>query len=127
MNRMPTRSFAISLASIALIGPLAVHAFLPVIPAIKADLALPDAIAQLTFSIALFAMAFSTLAYGTLSDRYGRRSVLLSGLFLFAAGSVTCLFTISVTSLFLGRILQAFGACCGLTLVLAHARDSYWP
>jgi DHA1 family bicyclomycin/chloramphenicol resistance-like MFS transporter len=127
MTRVTTRSFAISLASIALIGPLAVHAFLPVIPAIKADLALPDGIAQLTFSIALFAMAFSTLAYGTLSDRYGRRPVLLSGLFLFAAGSLTCLFTVSVTWLLLGRILQAMGAGCGMTLVRAIARDAYGP
>jgi DHA1 family bicyclomycin/chloramphenicol resistance-like MFS transporter len=127
MNRAPTRSFAISLASIALIGPLAVHAFLPVIPAIKADLALPDAIAQLTFSIALFAMAFSTVVYGSLSDRYGRRSVLLSGLFLFAAGSLICLFTVSVTWLLLGRILQAIGAGCGMTLVRAIARDAYGP
>ena len=44
--------------------------------------------AQLTFSIALFGMAFATLFYGSLSDRYGRRPVLLSGLALFLFGSV---------------------------------------
>ena len=64
----------------ALITPLAVHLFFPVIPAVKAALGLSDAEAQLTFSIALFAMAFATLVYGSLSDRYGRRPVLLSGL-----------------------------------------------
>ena len=127
MNRLPAKSFAVSLASIALIGPLAVHAFLPVIPAIKSDLALPDAVAQMTFSIALFAMAFSTLGYGSLSDRYGRRPVLLSGLILFAGGSVICLFAGSVAWLLLGRILQALGAGCGMTLVRAIARDAYGP
>ena len=54
----------------------------------KAALGLTDAHAQLTFSISLFGMAFATLFYGSLSDRYGRRPVLLSGLALFLIGSV---------------------------------------
>ena len=78
----------ISLGLTALITPLAVHLFFPVIPAVKVALGLSDARAQLTFSIALFGMAFATLFYGSLSDRYGRRPVLLSGLALFLFGSV---------------------------------------
>ena len=88
MTRSPGRSFAFALASIALVGPLAVHLFLPVIPAVKAALGLSEARAQLTFSISLFGMAFATLAYGSLSDRFGRRPVLLSGLCLFLVGSI---------------------------------------
>jgi DHA1 family bicyclomycin/chloramphenicol resistance-like MFS transporter len=72
-------------------------------------------------------MAFSTLAYGSLSDRHGRRPVLLSGLSLFAAGSLACLFADTVTWLLIGRILQAIGAGCGMTLVRAIARDAYGP
>src|SRR3984893_13532212 len=87
MTATPGPLFALALASISLIGPLAVHLFLPVIPAVKAALGLSDALAQLTFSIALFGMAFATLFYGSLSDRYGRRPVLLSGLALFLIGS----------------------------------------
>src|SRR4029077_15975642 len=69
----PGRMFSLALALTALIAPLAVHIFLPVIPAGKAELALTDAQAQFAFSIALFTMAFATLVYGTLSDRLGRR------------------------------------------------------
>src|SRR6202140_3524587 len=87
MTATPGPLFALALASISLIGPLAVHLFMPVIPAVKAALGLSDALAQLTFSIALFGMAFATLFYGSLSDRYGRRPVLLSGLVLFLIGS----------------------------------------
>ena len=87
MTATPGPLFALALASISLIGPLAVHLFLPVIPAVKAALGLTDAMAQFTFSIALFGMAFATLFYGSLSDRYGRRPVLLSGLALFLFGS----------------------------------------
>src|ERR1700757_3047890 len=87
MSATPGPLFALALASISLIGPLAVHLFMPVIPAVKVALGLSDALAQLTFSVSLFGMAFATLVYGSLSDRYGRRPVLLSGLVLFLFGS----------------------------------------
>jgi len=127
MSQAPTRLFALSLASIALIGPLAVHAFMPVIPAVKAGLHLSDSLAQLTFSIALFGMAGATLVYGSLADRYGRRPVLLSGLAFFLAGSLASLFADSAVTLVVGRLLQAIGAGCGMTLVRAIARDAYGP
>ncbi len=123
----PRPLFALALASISLIGPLAVHLFLPVIPAVRAALGLSEALAQLTFTIALFAMAFATLVYGSMSDRYGRRPVLLSGLCLFLAGSAISAMADSVAVLALGRILQAIGAGCGVTLVRAIARDVYGP
>jgi DHA1 family bicyclomycin/chloramphenicol resistance-like MFS transporter len=117
----------LALASISLIGPLAVHLFMPVIPAVKIALGLSEALAQLTFSVALFSMAFATLVYGSLSDRYGRRPVLLSGLCLFLAGSAISALADSVLILVLGRLIQAVGAGCGITLVRAIAQDVYGP
>jgi DHA1 family bicyclomycin/chloramphenicol resistance-like MFS transporter len=125
--RAPGRLFALCLASISLIGPLAVHLFLPVIPAIRASLGLSPAVAQLTFTISLFGMAFATLAYGSLSDRYGRRPVLLSGLGLFLVGSALSAIAESVLLVVLGRLVQAIGAGCGVTLVRTIARDAYGP
>jgi len=124
-RQTPGWAFTISLGLIALITPLAVHLFFPVIPAVKVALGLSDARAQLTFSIALFGMAFATLFYGSLSDRYGRRPVLLSGLALFLFGSVVSLMAETVNALVLGRLVQAIGAGCALTLVRAIARDAY--
>ena len=115
-----------SLGLTALITPLAVHLFFPVIPAVKAALGLSDAHAQLTFSIALFGMAFATLFYGSLSDRYGRRPVLLSGLALFLIGSVVSADGGDARTRWCsGRLIQAIGAGCALTLVRAIARDAY--
>ena len=127
MKPTPGPWFALSLASIALVNPLAVHLFMPVIPAVKAAFAVSDAVAQLTFSIALFAMAFATLVYGSLADRYGRRPVLLSGLCLFLIGSAVSAVADTAFALVLGRLVQAVGAGCGLTLVRAIARDAYGP
>jgi DHA1 family bicyclomycin/chloramphenicol resistance-like MFS transporter len=123
--RLPSRSFILALASIALIGPLAIHLFLPAIPSIKASLAVSDALAQLTFSISLLAMATSTLAYGSLADKHGRRPVLLSGVGLFLIGSAICVAADSIEILLVGRLVQAVGAGCGLTLVRTIARDAF--
>src|SRR5262245_7838554 len=123
--RTPGRTFALALGLTALITPLAVHLFFPVIPAVKVALGLSDAYAYLTFSIALFGMAISTLFYGSLSDRHGRRPVLLSGLMLFLIGSVISAIAPTPALLVLGRLIQAIGAGCGLALVRAIARDAY--
>ena len=124
-RRNPGRSFTIALGLTAFITPLAVHLFFPVIPAVKIALGLSDAYAQLTFSIALFGMAFATLVYGSLSDRYGRRPVLMSGLALFLVGSVVSAFAPTPLLLVAGRLVQAIGAGCSLTLTRAIARDAY--
>src|SRR6187549_3922351 len=124
-RRNPGRAFTIALGLTAFITPLAVHLFFPVIPAVKAALGLTDAYAQLTFSIALFGMAFATLVYGSLSDRYGRRPVLMSGLALFLVGSVVSAFAPTPLLLVAGRLVQAIGAGCSLTLTRAIARDAY--
>jgi len=125
--RIPGRSFALALGMVAFIGPLAVHLFFPVIPAVKAAFGLSDALAQFTFSIAVFGMGAATLVYGTLADRLGRRPVLLSGLALFLVGTVASAAATNVPMLVLGRLVQAIGAGCGLTLVRTIARDAYGP
>ena len=123
--RRPGAGFAASLGALTLIVPLAIHLFLPVMPAVKSAFAISDAVAEVTFSIALGAMAIVTLAYGSLSDRYGRRPILLGGLALFLLGSAIAAVSGSIEALILGRLIQAIGAGCGLTLTRAIARDAY--
>jgi DHA1 family bicyclomycin/chloramphenicol resistance-like MFS transporter len=121
----PGPLFAVALAAATIIGPLAIHLFLPALPAVKAAFGISDAVAQLTLSITLFAMAFLTLVYGSLSDRYGRRRVLLWSMALFVVGTLATLVADDIVLFILGRLLQAAGAAGGGALSRAIARDVY--
>lgn len=123
--RRPTAGFLATLAAITLIGPLSLHAFLPVMPEVKATFGISDALAGFTFTVSLYIIGFATLVYGSLSDRCGRRPLLLGGLLLFAAGSVVSALATSVAGLIAGRVLQALGAGCSGGLTRAIARDAY--
>ena len=119
------RLFAPTLVFITLIGPLAVHLFLPAIPVVKQELGISNGLAQLTFTVSLVAMAISTLVYGRVADNWGRRPALLSGLVLFLIGSALSAVAQGIEMLLIGRLVQAAGAGCGLTLARAIARDAY--
>ncbi len=123
----PGIAFAASLGAITLVAPLSIHLFLPAMPTVQAAFGVSDALVQLTFSVTMFTMAVVTPAYGTLSDRMGRRPVLLIGLALFLAGSALAAVAPTIPVLIVGRIIQATGAGCGLTLTRAMARDAYGP
>lgn len=113
------------LGTVTFSGPLAVHFFLPAVPALKQEFGIGPAVAQAAFSVTLFVMALATLVYGSLSDRLGRRVVLIGGLAVFIGGSVLCAQSDGIASLIVGRLLQAVGAACGLVLARAIAYDIF--
>ena len=78
---------------------------------------------QLTITLYLFGTAVAQLLYGPLSDRFGRRPVLLAGLCFFLIGSVASAFATSIIWLLIWRTLQAVGGCAGLVLSRAIVRD----
>ena len=117
--------FFIALVSITFIGPLSLHLFIPAMPAVKEDFGVSTGMAQLTMSLAMLSMACFTVAYGGLSDRFGRKRVLLAGLVLFTCGAAACMVAANMPMLLAGRILQGAGAGCGVVLARAIARDIY--
>jgi MFS transporter, DHA1 family, multidrug resistance protein len=121
----PRWYFFVALLSVTFIGPLSLHLFIPAMSAVKDAFGVSTGAAQLTMSLAMLSMAFFTVAYGGLSDRLGRKRVLLAGLVLFTFGAAACMVAPNMPMLLAGRILQGAGAGCGVVLARAIARDVY--
>ena len=94
-------------------------------PALIVTLGAGAGTVQLTLSLFLLGMAVSQLVLGTLSDRFGRRPVMLAGLALTVVASFAALAATSITGIILARTLQAFGATVGIVLGRAIIRDLY--
>jgi hypothetical protein len=91
--RTPDQKLAACIAvicSFAAIGPLATNIFLPSLPAIAADLHITSATVAATISVFLAIFAVGQLIVGPLSDRFGRRIPILTGLCIFVVGTVWC-------------------------------------
>ena len=109
------------------IGPLSTDLYLPSLPSIARDLDAGVAQAQLTLSAYMTAFALVQLAYGPLSDRFGRKPVALSGIAIYAAATLACAVAPSIEALIWARAAQAAGACAGVVLGRAIVRDVYGP
>lgn len=123
LARSPT--FLLTLVLVTSLGPLAMSSFVPAIPAIQRDFGVSGAVAQLTLTVSIVTMAFASLAYGSLADRFGRRAVLLGGIGLGILGSVICAVGPSIETVIAGRALQAAGASTGFVLARVIVRDVY--
>jgi MFS transporter, DHA1 family, multidrug resistance protein len=120
-----TPAFAFLLIALTAAAPLSLQIFLPALPAIQGGFSVRAGTAQLVLSLSILANAFATLAYGPLSDRYGRRPTILFGLVLFVAGSAISTVAPTIVLLIIGRIVQAVGAAAGMVLARAIVRDLY--
>tara|TARA_B100000686_G_scaffold257466_1_gene269514 strand:+ start:240 stop:1445 length:1206 start_codon:yes stop_codon:yes gene_type:complete len=117
--------FLIVLAVITAFLPMALHLFFPALPSVKSEFEVAEATVNLTVSIPLFVMAFTSLIYGALSDHFGRRPILLGAIFLFIVGSTISAIAGNIWILILGRVIQAAGAGGSLGLARTIARDVF--
>ena len=109
------------------LSPLAMQIFLPALPAIRSSFSVTVADTQWVVTGFSVALAVSMLAYGPISDRYGRRRVVLLGLTVFLIGSAISYWAESLEILVLGRIVQAIGVAAGSTMGRAVAADVIPP
>jgi len=111
------------LVTIAMLGTMALHMFIPALPATAADLNASPGMIQLTVTLYLVGLAAGQLIYGPLSDRFGRRPLLLGGLCLYVISTLLAAFADSAGELIVERVFQSLGACSGLVLGRAMVRD----
>lgn len=117
----------VSLSMLLGIQPVATDLYLPALPAIKAEFGAELSQVQLTLSALLLAFGSSQLLWGPLSDRFGRRPILLWGLGTFTLAGLGCVLSSSMHELIVWRALQ--GAAMGAVVMCARAivRDLYTP
>ena len=113
------------LTGLVAFGPISTDLYLPALPALARSFATDYAAAQLTLSVFLAGFAAGMLVYGPLSDRFGRRPLILAGTGVFVLGSIACALAWSMTALIAFRFVQALGAACGPVLGRAVVRDVY--
>jgi MFS transporter, DHA1 family, multidrug resistance protein len=118
-------SFIALLVAVSAVSPLGINMYLPSMPGMARAFSVDFTTIQLTLSLYLAAMALGQLIIGPLSDRFGRRPVLLIGLTAFVAGSLICFLAQNVSLLIFGRVVQAMGGSAGITLSRAIVRDLF--
>jgi DHA1 family bicyclomycin/chloramphenicol resistance-like MFS transporter len=113
------------LAAITALAPIATNLYLPALPSVREHFGASVADVQATFSVSLAMFAFGILAWGPISDRYGRRFAVVGGFAIMAAGAVVSLAAQNLGWLIAGRAVQAFGAATGIVTARAIIADLY--
>src|SRR6266536_4180016 len=107
------------------VAPISLYMLVPALPVLATTFGGDISIAQMTVSLYMVGIACSQLIMGPLSDRFGRRPVLLAGLALMVAASIGCSLAQTLPQLIAARFLQALGGATGMVVSRAIIRDLY--
>ena len=120
-----TLALTLLLSLLTALGPLTMDMYLPSLPAIGRALDASTAAVQLTISSYLLGFAVGQILYGPLSDRVGRRPVILAALVIYVAATVVCAVAQTIGILIAVRFVQALGGAGCIVLARAAVRDLY--
>ncbi|MGB5473262.1 MAG: multidrug effflux MFS transporter [Gammaproteobacteria bacterium] len=112
-------------ALLSMVGPFSIDAYLPSFPDIEATFGISRALLSQSLSVYLAAFAASTLLWGPLADRFGRRRVIMGSLSLYVLASIGCALAADATAFLVWRTLQGFAASGGLIAGRAMIRDAH--
>ncbi|HHN4453962.1 MULTISPECIES: purine nucleoside transporter PunC [Klebsiella] len=123
--QQPGKGFLVWLAGLSVLGFLATDMYLPAFAAMQQDLNTSAASVSASLSLFLAGFALGQLFWGPLSDRYGRKPVLLSGLAIFAIGCLGMLWVRDANLMLALRFIQALGVCAAAVTWQAMVTDYY--
>ncbi|WP_175782842.1 multidrug effflux MFS transporter [Burkholderia anthina] len=121
---MPRVSLILVVAMLSAFGLIASDVYLPAMPGMAADFGVAGWRMPQTVSAYLLVLAFAQLAYGPLSDRYGRKPVLVAGILIYIGGSLGCASAGSFATFVAWRMVEAAGAAAGLVIGRAVIADT---
>ncbi|MGB0629402.1 MAG: multidrug effflux MFS transporter [Alphaproteobacteria bacterium] len=125
MSRGRYALLAAMLGLLPMLLPLSVDASVPLVPAVAAYFATGTASVQFSLSAVVLGIAIGQLVYGPLSDRFGRKPVILGGICAYVVVAVACANAVSIEALIALRFLQGFFACSGVIVARAVIRDLF--
>ena len=119
------RRYVLILGALAALGPLSIDMYLPAFPSIARSFSVPTAAIETSVSIYFVGLAIGQLFYGPISDRYGRKIILVGGLSIYIVSAIWCAFASSIDQFLLARFLKSIGACSGIVISRAIVRDRF--
>lgn len=125
MTRMSSGTIILVLALLLGLQPVTTDLYLPALPAITSGFGAPMSQAQLTLSALVLAFGFSQMVWGPLSDRYGRRPILLIGMTAYVLASAGSAFSLTMEHLIGWRIVQGLAMGAGVVIARSIVRDLF--
>ncbi len=122
-----SRGLIVLLGCFLMLQPLSTDMYLASLPGLVARFSTSIAAVQLTLSVFILAFGIMQLVSGPLSDRFGRRPVILAGLALYVGATLACAAAPTVEALIVARFVQAVGCCTAVVVARAIVRDVYGP
>src|SRR5215470_10889680 len=107
------------------VAPISLYMLVPALPVLAKTFDSSISLAQMTVSMYMVGIACSQLIMGPLSDKFGRRPVLLAGLGLMVVAGIGSVFAENLPQLIVARFLQALGGASGMVISRAIIRDLY--
>ncbi|MFS0866470.1 multidrug effflux MFS transporter [Microbacterium sp. 179-B 1A2 NHS] len=119
------RALPALLLVLTVFGPISMDLYLPALPALAGEMGAATSVAQLTVTACLLGLAVGQLIAGPLSDRYGRRGILLVGIVAYIVTSALCALSPRIEVLILGRVVQGLAGGVGIVIATAAGRDIF--
>jgi len=119
------RTLIAMLALLSAFPPLSIDLYLPALPNLMHVMQTSQSLINLSLSLFLIFFAIGILIWGPLSEKYGRKPILLIGLGLYVFGSIGCALSVNVGQLILTRVVQALGSGAASAVVTAMVKDLY--
>ncbi len=121
----PSPGFLLAVAGVLSLGPVIIGAYVPALPAIRAEFGSSVTAVQLTVSLSMLVSVLGAAVAGAWSDRVGRRPVVLGSVALFLAGMAACVWAPNIGVLVLGRVLAGASTTCALVVGRAAVADAF--
>jgi len=123
--RSGSRQLTIVATLLSMIAPFSINTYLPSFPDIEAEFGISRAVLSQSLAVYLLAFAISTLFWGPLADRFGRRPVIVASMTVYVLASIGCALAPDAETFFLLRVLQGLCASGGVVAARAMIRDAH--